>query len=145
MYDCDEDSEELSREFTRDFTLPGNVDQYSIKAQLEETTRQLTLIGQLTEDAINSLNATTMSELKGASLMQTSAALAAAVISTSSSISSSAATSSSLKTSTATSALSSTIERKSPFNTNTKLGSVVETRQSTGVEYEIYLGNVRLS
>lgn len=41
------DAEEFSREFTRDFTLPINVDQYSIKAQLDEATRLLTLIGQV--------------------------------------------------------------------------------------------------
>ena len=40
--------EELTREFKRDFTLPANVDPYSIKAQLDEATRLLTLIGQLT-------------------------------------------------------------------------------------------------
>ncbi|RMZ94950.1 Hsp30, partial [Brachionus plicatilis] len=39
--------EELSREFKRDFTLPANVDQYSIAAQLDEETRQLLLIGKI--------------------------------------------------------------------------------------------------
>ncbi len=41
------DSEELSREFKRDFTLPTNVDPYTIKAQLDEATRVLSLIGKL--------------------------------------------------------------------------------------------------
>ena len=41
------DPDELSREFTRDFTLPNNVDQYSIRAQLDEATRQLSLIGMV--------------------------------------------------------------------------------------------------
>ena len=41
------DADELSREFKRDFTLPSNVDQFSIKAQLDEATRQLQLIGQV--------------------------------------------------------------------------------------------------
>lgn len=45
------DAEEMSREFTRDFTLPTNVDQFSIKAQLDEATRQLTLIGQIVQEA----------------------------------------------------------------------------------------------
>ena len=49
-----QDSEELSREFTRDFTLPKNVDQYSIKAQLEESTRLLTLIGQIIDFSADS-------------------------------------------------------------------------------------------
>jgi HSP20 family molecular chaperone IbpA len=44
-----EDAEEVNREFTRDFTLPNNVDQYSIKAQLDEATRMLSLIGQIVE------------------------------------------------------------------------------------------------
>ena len=39
----------MSREFTRDFSLPANVDQYSIKAQLDEATRLLTLIGRVGE------------------------------------------------------------------------------------------------
>jgi HSP20 family molecular chaperone IbpA len=39
--------DELKREFKRDFTLPANVDPYSIKAQLDEATRVLSLIGQL--------------------------------------------------------------------------------------------------
>ncbi len=43
--------EEFTREFTRDFTLPLNVDPYSIKAQLDEATRQLSLIGQVNEQA----------------------------------------------------------------------------------------------
>lgn len=43
----DRGKEELSREFTRDFTLPNNVDQYSIKAQLDEATRLLSLIGHV--------------------------------------------------------------------------------------------------
>jgi HSP20 family molecular chaperone IbpA len=42
--------EEYSREFTRDFTLPLNVDPFSIKAQLDEATRQLSLIGQVTNE-----------------------------------------------------------------------------------------------
>lgn len=45
------DDEEICREFTRDFALPKNVDQYSIKAQLEETTRVLTLVGQVEDSA----------------------------------------------------------------------------------------------
>ncbi|CAF0920467.1 unnamed protein product [Brachionus calyciflorus] len=44
-----QDSEELSREFKREFTLPNDVDQYSIKAQLDEATRQLLLIGQVVQ------------------------------------------------------------------------------------------------
>ena len=44
-----QDADEVSREFTRDFTLPNNVDQYSIKAQLDEATRMLSLIGQIVE------------------------------------------------------------------------------------------------
>lgn len=43
----DEGGDELKREFKRDFTLPVNVDPYSIKAQLDEATRVLSLIGQL--------------------------------------------------------------------------------------------------
>ena len=40
-------SEEFSREFTRNFTIPSDVDQLTIRAQLDESTRLLTLIGQL--------------------------------------------------------------------------------------------------
>jgi HSP20 family molecular chaperone IbpA len=43
----DKGGDELSRDFKRDFTLPSNVDPYSIKAQLDEATRVLSLIGQL--------------------------------------------------------------------------------------------------
>ena len=39
--------DEVSREFTRDFSIPTNVDQFSIKAQLDESTRVLALIGQI--------------------------------------------------------------------------------------------------
>lgn len=46
-----DDADELSREFKRDFTLPNNVDQYSIKAQLDEGTRQLQLIGKVARPA----------------------------------------------------------------------------------------------
>lgn len=49
----DRGKEELSREFTRDFTLPHNVDQYSIKAQLDEATRLLTLSGQVKQSGSN--------------------------------------------------------------------------------------------
>lgn len=49
----DRGKEELSREFTRDFTLPSNVDQYSIKAQLDEATRLLTLIGRVKQAVSN--------------------------------------------------------------------------------------------
>jgi HSP20 family molecular chaperone IbpA len=202
------DTDEVSREFTRDFTLPNNVDQYSIRAQLEETTRQLTLIGQLNEDTIKSLAKTTANELKGASLNETSANLAAAMSATSISnnSSSSAYTSSTLasstlaaaaatttttstqasslatssantassssysamqassnlasstysatKTQSSATAASSTIasnnseisaitsnEKRSNFNSNSKLGSVFESRQTNSIEYEIYLGN----
>lgn len=124
---CDEDSDELCREFTRDFTLPNNVDQYSIKAQLEETTRQLTLIGQLTESVINNLSNTAEKELKGGSLAETSASLTAAMATTS------------ISSSSNTTSVSN--ERRNTFSSASKLGSVVETRLSSGIEYEIYLGN----
>ena len=42
-----DDKDEFSREFKRDFTLPNNVDQFSIKAQLDEATRLLQLIGHI--------------------------------------------------------------------------------------------------
>lgn len=42
--------EEFSREFTRDFTLPTNVDPNSIKAQLDDVTRQLSLICAIKND-----------------------------------------------------------------------------------------------
>ncbi len=41
--------EQVSSEFTRDFTLPSDVDSYSIKAQLDEATRQLSLIGNVSD------------------------------------------------------------------------------------------------
>lgn len=50
----DHGKEELSREFTRDFTLPNNVDQYTIKAQLDEGTRLLSLIGRVKETSSSS-------------------------------------------------------------------------------------------
>ena len=53
--------EEFSREFTRDFTLPSNVDPYSIKAQLDEATRQLSLIGQLTYEPKSTASSITSS------------------------------------------------------------------------------------
>ncbi len=37
--------EEVSHEFTRDFTLPLDVDPFSIKAQLDDATKLLTLVG----------------------------------------------------------------------------------------------------
>jgi len=161
------DSDDISREFTRDFTLPSNVDQYSVRAQLEETTRQLTLIGQLTETAIGNINKTTASELKGGSFLESSAALTSAMQSTSISSSKCAYSSSALassntsylKTSTnpsvhySTTAAdvathndninnsTATTERKSNFSSTTKIGTLVETRQTNGIEYEIYLGN----
>ena len=49
--------EEVSKQFTRDFTLPYDVDPFSIKAQLDEHTRVLTLIGQISEE-LKRLNAT---------------------------------------------------------------------------------------
>ena len=39
--------DEISREFRRDFTLPNDVEQGSIRAQLDEATRQLSLIGNV--------------------------------------------------------------------------------------------------
>ena len=39
--------DEISREFRRDFTLPNDVDQSTIRAQLDEATRQLSLIGNV--------------------------------------------------------------------------------------------------
>ena len=149
------------------------MDQYSVRAQLEETTRQLTLIGQLTEAAIGSINKTVATELKGGSLLESSAALTSAMQSTSissstksayssSSLASSSNVTSSLKTSTnpavhystspaaapndnnsAAAAAAAVIssEKKSNFSSTSKIGSMVETRQTNGVEYEIYLGN----
>jgi HSP20 family molecular chaperone IbpA len=46
----DRRSEELDRQFNRNFTLPDNVDQMSIKAQLDEATRMLSLIGKVKLD-----------------------------------------------------------------------------------------------
>lgn len=148
------DSDDISREFTRDFTLPSNVDQYSIRAQLEETTRQLTLIGQLTESAISQVNNTANEHLKGGSLETTTAALTSAMQSTSLASSTKSAYSSSALASSASSSTRSsfstaatdtnnsfTAERKSAFNSTSKIGSMVETRQTNGVEYEIYLGS----
>lgn len=59
--------EELSREFTRDFTLPNNVDQYTIKAQLDEHTRQLTLIGKVKEAVTQTTTSTTVSSSSASS------------------------------------------------------------------------------
>jgi HSP20 family molecular chaperone IbpA len=39
--------DEVNKEFTRDFSIPADVDQFSIKAQLDESTRILSLIGQM--------------------------------------------------------------------------------------------------
>jgi hypothetical protein len=41
---------DYSREFTRSFTLPSDVDQYSIRAQLDEETRLLSLIGDIVDE-----------------------------------------------------------------------------------------------
>jgi len=43
------EAKDFSREFTRDFTLPQDVDPFSIKAQLDEKTRDLTLTSQLVD------------------------------------------------------------------------------------------------
>lgn len=60
--------EEVSREFKRDFTLPSNVDQYSIAAQLDEETRQLLLIGKIVvEQEKQAFSSTTSSEFASSS------------------------------------------------------------------------------
>ena len=100
----DQDEDEVSKEFTRDFTLPTNVDQYSIKAQLEETTRQLTLIGQIID--YTSLE---KDEKDNVSVYSSSS--------------------------------SSGTETVSSISNNNKFGSIKEIKTSTGIDYEIYLGN----
>jgi len=42
-------SEEINREFKREFKLPKDVDENTIKAELDENTRLLRLVGQVTE------------------------------------------------------------------------------------------------
>ncbi len=111
------DEDEICREFTRDFTLPKNVDQYSIKAQLEETTRLLTLVGQVEDLASrrsSAANSVTSSHTNMRSLMDSSFVS---------------------ETSTTTPLSSSMLA------SGNKLGSIRETRSDESVEYEIYLGN----
>lgn len=43
----EDNDDELSREFKREFKLPKEVDEKSIKAELDEKTRQLKLVGQV--------------------------------------------------------------------------------------------------
>jgi len=110
------DDEEICREFTRDFCLPKNVDQYSIKAQLEETTRVLTLVGQVEDSASrrtsasNSVcNSAVSSHANIRSLMD-----------------------------------DSTVSEQSIASTvapTFKIGSIKETKTSECIDYEIYLGD----
>nr|ADR79326.1 Hsp30 [Brachionus ibericus] len=64
-------AEEFSREFKRDFTLPANVDQYSIAAQLDEERQQLMLIGKVVHEPENvqkqTYNSTTSAEYASSS------------------------------------------------------------------------------
>lgn len=111
------EDDEICREFTRDFLLPKNVDQYSIKAQLEETTRVLTLIGQVepsssrATSAMNStVNSAASSHANMRNLMEDS------LVS---------------EHSTGTTLASAGLR---------KLGSIKETRTTECIDYEIYLG-----
>jgi len=63
-----------SREFTRDFTLPAEVDQFSIKAQLDEVTRKLSLIGQVIDAPVSqtSLGSSSSSSCKLGSIKEKS-------------------------------------------------------------------------
>ena len=46
---AEDSSEEINREFKREFKLPKEVDENTIKAELDEKTRLLRLVGQVTE------------------------------------------------------------------------------------------------
>lgn len=121
------DADDICREFTRDFSLPKNVDQYSIKAQLEETTRILTLIGQV----------------EGPS--RTTSAATSAVGSVAGSAVSSSANMRSLMDDSIVSehSTASTLNEPSSSaftNIHKKLGSIKEMRTNEFIDYEIYLG-----
>lgn len=124
--------EDIIREFTRDFTLPKNVDQYSIKAQLEETTRILTLVGQVEDSA--SRRTTAANSLAGSavnSLSNMRSLMDDSVISNSDSV---AATSTVSTASIATAVGSLGCQHQ-------KLGSIKETMTGECMDYEIYLGD----
>lgn len=125
------DEDDIGREFTRDFTLPKNVDQYSIKAQLEETTRILTLVGQV-EDAA-SRRTTAANSLAGSavnshsnirSMMDDSIVSEASVAASEVSMSSSS---------------TGTIGGGGGVLLN-RIGSIKETKLPEHIDYEIYLG-----
>ncbi len=126
--------DDICREFTRDFTLPKNVDQFSIKAQLEETTRILTLVGEVIDSAsrrttaANTANNSVANSLSGSavnsqsnmrSFMDDSIVSEASVNSLASAVSSAATISGHL---------------------SNRIGSIRETKCSEYVDYEIYLG-----
>lgn len=113
------EEDETCREFTRDFTLPKNVDQYSIKAQLEETTRILSLIGQV-EDSSSRLSSTTNSISNTAN---------SSAVSSHTNLRSLMDTSISSEQSTTT------------LPSQVKLGSIKETKTNECIDYEIYLGS----
>lgn len=123
------DEDDIGREFTRDFTLPKNVDQYSIKAQLEETTRILTLVGQVEDNA--SRRGTAANSLAGSAV--TSQTNIRSMMNDS--IVSEAASDLSTAYSTC-----STATINGSTGELTRIGSIKETKLPEHIDYEIYLG-----
>ena len=111
-----EKTNELSREFNREFRLPDEVDPYSIQAQLDEKTRMLSLICQLNE------------------IRQTDKQ---SEVSSSLSSSANFAFNSSASSLVSASTLNTAISAQS----TAKIGQVKENKTPTTIDYEIYLGN----
>lgn len=134
------DDDEICREFTRDFCLPKNVDQYSIKAQLEETTRVLTLIGQV--EPGSSRTTSTATSLAGSvptSALSSHANMRSLMEDSIISEHSNANTINAASTSSVDGISYGATQVKNP--PNHKLGSIKESRSTECIDYEIYLGD----
>lgn len=122
--------DEICREFTRDFSLPKNVDQYSIRAQLEETTRMLTLIGTVEGPTRTTSAATSVAGSAVSSHANMRSLMDDSIISETHSSTKSTATLNDAPNGSFVNA---------DF-TRLKIGSIKETRTNEFIDYEIYLG-----
>lgn len=142
------DEDDICREFTRDFSLPKNVDQYSIKAQLEETTRVLTLIGAVEDSASRKTTAANSLAGSAASSHSNIRSLMDESITSNKDNNNDLLATASNHTLNGTDTqsthsignLSMTINQNHSNNSPSKLGSIKETRTSEYIDYEVYLG-----
>lgn len=136
------DNDDICREFTRDFSLPKNVDQYSIKAQLEETTRVLTLIGQVESGSSRSTSAATSLAGSVANSAVSSQANMRSLMEDSIISDQSTASTSTINASNTTNfdgiSYGDTQVKNPP---NHKLGSIRENKTKECIDYEIFLGD----